>query len=144
MYKRYAYDLNAAVTAVPEGWNLRLEDMKLIKSENDATDDSPEVRTFRILTQIANSISPMLQWEQDLPSFHPSGMVPMFDTQVFVDKNDRVNPIKHKYYRKDMCQNRLISRYSTMPTNVKNSILVKEGLRRVKNNSSGLDVSSRI
>ena len=51
-------------------------------------------RTFMILREIATSIDPDIQWEEDVPSAHPSGILPCLDMQLWYDRSS--NKLYHQ------------------------------------------------
>ena len=63
-------------------------------------------RTFDLLTNIANTIDPNIQWTNVVPSDSPKGTVPFLDTQLWLDFSDpELYPngkIMFSHYEKEM------------------------------------------
>ena len=76
-----------------------------------------------------NSISPMVQLEEDIPANHASKRVPILDLEVWMDGFEA----KHLFYKKSMASGKVISARSAFLNSENNAILVQECLRRLKN-----------
>ena len=63
-----------------------------------------DLRTARIVQEIANKICPFIQMTVDCPSMHPNNLMPILDLEVGV----RDNKIVFKHYRK-ACSNFLVT-----------------------------------
>ena len=84
LYKRYVDDQNSALGEVKPGiefieGNLELNEDKV---ETDKLIEGG-IRTGRILTKIANSISPMIQVEEDVPSYNEDKKLSILDLEVW-------------------------------------------------------------
>ena len=97
-------------------------------------------RTARILREIANGISPMIQMKEDVSSNHPAGRLPILDLEVWISENR----IYHSFYKKPMATRRVVHAKSALPTRVKRSILLEEGSRRLKNCSPEMDWKEKV
>jgi hypothetical protein len=98
--------------------------------ENDKTAEK-DLRTFKVIQDIANDIWPEIQWTMDVPSNYPGGRMPMLDTQVGVSNN----MVFFEYYEKPMNTPYCIPARSAHSWTTKRSSLVQEGVRRLLNTS---------
>ena len=57
---------------------------------------------------------------------------------MHVDKSDRMEPIKYRFYQKPVANKALVDCHSAMPIRMKISTLVEEGTRRLRNTSPSL------
>ena len=76
----------------------------------------------------------MIDWEIYLPQNYEVNKLPVLDLNVYLDKSDKRNLIKHEFIQKPMTNYLVIENKSAMPKNVKRSILIQEGLRRLRGN----------
>jgi hypothetical protein len=130
MYKRYVDDGNMALDAVPVG--TRIVDGKLSILPEAIQEDSglpADRRTAKLIRSIANTITPMIQMEEDFPSNHPTGRLPILDLEVWIE-NFR---IYHQFYKKPMASRKLVQAHSAFSTSKKRAILLEEGMRRLRN-----------
>ena len=111
-----------------------ITDDDLIKKDIEMEDNA---RTFMILREIANSIDPDIQWEEDVPSAHPSGMLPCLDMQLWYDKP--ANKPYHQFYKKSMSSRYLILNKSAVSSTTKRNAIFQEGIRRLMNCSPELE-----
>ena len=135
MLKVYVDDVNVVTEELPPGTRFIEGQLTIIEEEveNDNT-ISGDIRTAKALQEVANSILPYLKFTVDSPSSHPDGWMPVLDLKVRVQGNQ----IQHAYYRKPMCDRRLIIERSAHPTRVKRLTAVCEGLRILLNKSQSL------
>jgi hypothetical protein len=94
-------------SVLPLGTRYNAETNNLVIEQDEVEGDrhlKPDLRTFTIIQDVANSIWPEIQWTMDIPSNHNDGMMPMLDTQVGV----RDNEIFFEFYEK--------SKYSVLYT----------------------------
>ena len=94
-------------------------------------------RTAQFIRAISNSITPMIIMEEEYPTNHQSGKMPILDLEVSIE-NGR---IIHQFYKKTMASRKVVDAKSAFPSAKKRSILVEEGLRRLRNCSPELDWS---
>ena len=57
-----------------------------------------DIRTSKILLEIANSVSPFIVLTSDCPSNNPSGFMPLLDLKVKAEDNR----IIHLFYKKEV------------------------------------------
>ena len=84
---------------------------------------------------MANSIVPMLKFEDDVPSNHPDCRLPILDLKVWVSDNVTVGckQIKHTFYKKPMASKLTLRANTAYPMSQLRSIMVEEVLRRLRN-----------
>ena len=88
-----------------------------------------DLRTARILTEIANTVSPFIRLTFDCPSLHTDGAMPLLDLAISVQNNK----VDFRFYRKEMASQFLIMKRSAMPLSIKRASLVQEGVRILRN-----------
>ena len=93
-------------------------------------------RTMKLLAEVANTIFKCVQFTVDFPSKHEDGMVPVLDLKVVV----RENRLVHEFYEKPCAAKMIIPSNSAHSRKMKMAVLVKEGIRRLRNNSQGRTV----
>jgi hypothetical protein len=91
-------------------------------------------RTVREVVKLASSINQMIQLTGECPSLHPSGKMPLLDTQVWVE--DGV--VQYEHYRKPVANHLLILEMSAMPAKMKRTVLTQEVVRIQRNIRPGL------
>ena len=92
-----------------------------------------------LMRNIGNSITPMIQLEEDIPSSHQDQKLPILDLEVWVERSK----LKHNFYKKPMASRRVILARSAGPNSEKRAILVQECLRRLRNCSEDIQWSSK-
>ena len=135
LYQRYIDDLNMALSCLPPG--MRFSDNKLVLVPELAQTDqtiSDDVRTARLMKEIANSIMPsMIVMEEDSPSLHTNGRLPVLDMEFWVE-----------FYKKPMATRKVTMARSALATLQKRKILVEEASRRLSNYSPDLPWSVKV
>ena len=91
-----------------------------------------------LMTDIANSVIDMIKWEHDSVEQHDNGRLPVLDLLLHIDPEDRANPVKHRFYQKDIANKTVVQAESSMPTRMKFSTLVEDLCRRLRNTSPSL------
>ena len=135
MYKRYVDDGNMVVESVEPG--TRFQDGKLSVHQEALAEDQEipaDKRTAKVLRCIANSISTMIIMVENYPSNHPTGRLPILDLEVWMVNNR----VRHQFYRKPMASRKLVQARSAFSTSKKRSILLEDGMRRLRNCSPEL------
>ena len=134
LYKRYVDDANIGLKGTPRG--LRWIDGKIVQGPADQDHRQVDHRTAELVRCIANTIIPsMIRMEEDYPSNHLEGTLPILDLQVWVSKNR----ILHSFYKKKVSSRLVVHSRSALMTNQKRSILVAEAVRRMKNCSPSMN-----
>ena len=87
-----------------------------------------------------NTITPMIQMQEDVPSNHSSGKLPILDLDVWVSQGK----INHRFYKKPMSSRMVFQARSAFSTQKKMSILLEEGQRRLRNCSPELDWEEKV
>ena len=83
-------DLIVCPPITPGWWyNEKSNIMTYSKNLAEVDTDKPDVRTAKVLNQIANKLEPDIQMTFDVPSLHDDNMMPVLDLKVWV-KNNRV------------------------------------------------------
>ena len=90
---------------------------------------------MKVLNEIANSIHPMIELTSDIPSNHTDGKLPVLDLKV---KLGLKNQIDFQFYEKKTKNSRVILASSALPWLQKETILVNEAVRRLRNTTPQL------
>ena len=104
-----------------------VDDDKLVKDDK---------RNMTELKKIANSVYSTVQFTDDCPSIHVAGKMPVLDLQIYVGDDGK---IKHEFYQKPMACKFVIPYKAAHSKKIKLSVMVEEGIRRLRNNSRGLE-----
>ena len=148
LYERYVDDINQCVKATEVG--ARYINGRLVVTEDTIKEDEmleADLRTFRLIKQIGDSIHPSIQLEIDVPSNYPDNKVPNLDLKVWIevvdtgDKEER--KILHQHYVKPMANKYVILMDAAMATRSKRTILTQMCLRVLLNNSVYLKEEDR-
>ena len=134
--ERYVDDEVEALAAIEPG--VRFEGGKLIKDDSKVEEDEmipDDQRTFDLLKNIGNSIFDCIQFTVDVPSSNENGRLPVLDLELEV-VNGR---IEHGYFEKPCTSEVVIPYTSAHSRKMKMSIMVEEGVRRLRNAARGLD-----
>ena len=119
---------------------MRFNGKKLVIKKELVEEDKlvPEdVRTMNILKDIGNTIFKCIQFTVDCPSMHPeTNKVPVLDLQVSVKSGTQ---IVYEFYEKPVASKFVIPQNSAHSKSMKMSVLVEEGVRRLRNCSRGMD-----
>ena len=99
-----------------------------------------DTRTAKVVRDIANSICGMIQMEEDTPSQHQTKRLPILDLEVWVQEGQ----VKHQFFRKSVSTRKMVMARSAFSNAKKRSILVAEGLRRLRNCSPEDYITSKI
>ena len=86
-YFRYVDDTGQAPEPTPVG--LRYVEGSLIKTDQTVSEGEgveEDVRTFKLLQQIANTLSPTLRVTFKVPSQHQTKKFPILDTQMWMEE----------------------------------------------------------
>ena len=140
LYERYVDDIDTGMEAVEPG--IRYFNGQLIITEESKKEDESvesDLRTFRVVQQIGNSIHPSIQLEIDVPSNYPDKKMPILDLKVWIERVDTVNgeqrKILHQHFIKPMANKHVIMMNAAMATKTKRTILTQMCLRVLLNNS---------
>ena len=98
-----------------------------------------DLRTARIVQQVANTICPFIQVTIDCPSMQQKNLMPILDLEVGV--NDNI--ITYQHYMKPCANPLVILNNSAMPYRSKRICLVQEVIRILRNTSRKLPIETR-
>ena len=113
---------------------VRFEEGKLIVKEDKIEEDrllEADERTFRLLRDIGNSIFKFIQFTIDVPSLNENGRLPVLDLNAEVVGGK----IEHRFFQKPCTSEIVIPFNSAHSRKMKMSVLVEEGVRRLRNHS---------
>ena len=88
------------------------------------------MRTMKIVTHIANSIHPMLQFEEDFPSNNTDEKLPILDLKCWMDCD---NIVWFEHYEKPVATKKVLHSKSALAWGTKRNIAVEECVRRLRN-----------
>ena len=86
------------------------------------------------MKKIADSLVPSIQFTTDYPTNNLSGMVPCLDVQMYSDGKK----IWYTFYEKPMTCKSVIPSSSAHSKRMKISVMIEEGVRRLRNNSRNI------
>ena len=147
LYKRYIDDENMAAKPLPPGtrwmegpW-LTGFGGKMVVVEALIEEDSllPEdMRTMTEIRKMADSICPMIQFEEDYASKNEDQLLKILEFKVCVKKGEQTDrppkpEIIYYHYYKPVSNWQLMHAKSAMPASVKRTTLTQEGLRILRN-----------
>ena len=122
-----------ALRAIAKGWTYSKEQDKMVfdqsASQNQGMDIPPDQYTFRILSEIADTLDQDIKTVFDVPSLHSNGKLPILDLAIWVEGNR----IRHSFYKKEIASRYLLHARSALNNRTKRDTLFQEGLRRLRN-----------
>ena len=139
MSKTYVDDNTVAMKALDPGVRFDAEKVKmvvmpdLIQSDQEIPEDK---RTMEELKKIANTVYDCVQFTTDCPSNYVGkvGEMPVLDLQMYVEDG----AIKYEFFEKPCASGLAIPANSAHSKQMKLSVMVEEGVRRLRNHSRGL------
>ena len=99
-----------------------------------------DLRTARVLCDLANNVDKMVKMVFDCPSIHDDGLMSILDLKVTVSD---MGDIHYQFYRKPMAQHQTILEKSAMPMRMKIQALSQEVIRILKNTKGSLPWSDK-
>ena len=135
----YVDDTGVAVEELEPGCRFIKEEGKVKVVEEEVEGDlmvPGDLRTAKVLAEVANSIFDYIQFTVDCPSNHPSGWMPLLATQVRVAAD---NTIDYKFFEKEIASKYVMMKNSAMSARVKMNCLTQEVIRRLRNTRESLD-----
>ena len=135
----YVDDTGVAVEELEPGCRFMKEEGKVRVVEEEVEGDRRvpgDLRTAKVLAEVANSIFDYIQFTVDCPSNHASGWMPLLATQVRVTDD---NTIDYKFFEKEIASKYVMMRNSAMSARVKMNCLTQEVIRRLRNTRESLD-----
>ena len=125
LYQRYVDDIN-----------IKIKEIKpAAESDNIDSQQPKDVRSMKEIRKIANTIVQMIQVEEDCPSLHEDGKLPILDLKVWIGEEHQV---MYEYYRKPISNPLLLLQRSAMPDKMKRTVLTQEAIRILRNCSKEL------
>ena len=139
MSKTYVDDNTVAMKALDPGVRFDAEKVKmvvmpdLIQSDQEIPEDK---RTMEELKKIANTVYDCVQFTTDCPSNYVGkvGEMPVLDLQMYVEDG----AIKYEFFEKPCASGLAIPANSAHSKQMKLSVMVEEGVRRLRNHSREL------
>ena len=110
---------------------------EIIPESEDNRGQPPDKRTMQRLQEIGNSIHPSIQVTTDFPSNNQNGRMPVLDTEHWLQKvmiNGKLKKqVLHSHYSKPMSSPFVTHKNSAMSTRTKESVLVADLTRVMRN-----------
>jgi hypothetical protein len=136
MLKFYVDDTGLAMEELEPGCRFLDGKVEVVEAEVERDRQVPgDLRTARVMVEIANSILPYLQFEADCPSNHSSGWMALLDLEVRVAEDSTVD---YRFYSKPCASRYTMMRSSAMPARTKMNGLTQEVIRRLRNTRASL------
>lgn len=148
--KRYVDDKNDVMNNIPYGH--RWCNDKVMFNEDWIEEDSKspaDAHTCKVMTELANSIHPSIQFVGDVGRNHGDGRIPILDMKMrvieVVSPEDPVTKtpaftypqVSYTFYKKPMARQTIMAASSAMPEKIKRETVVNEMLRCLSNISLG-------
>ena len=143
---RYVDDLNNVMGIIPYGY--RRNDGEVVFNADWIREDQeipPDKHTCNIMTDLANSIKPWIQFVVDVGSNYPDHRVPILDMKMKIIhvKVEADLPtgapaieypqVSYNFFKKSMARKTIMAARSAMPEQIKRQTVVNEMLRRLAN-----------
>ena len=140
--QRLVDDITLVPTVIPKGWKVLDDRLVFSRDQEEVDEDIPDdVRTMKIIQQIANEIDDQFKVTFDVPTNHEDGRVPILDIKVSVNSD---NLIDYIFYQKPMASKKVILKSSAMSYRNKIITLTQECFRRLHNTSESIEESVKI
>ena len=105
---------------------------QIIEKQSEEEDEKSTSEKFR---NVGNECCDNIIWEDDIPSQHPGGKLPILDMQVYLDKN---GILLYEHYEKPVSSKQVISAHSAHSSQGKRAVHLNELVRRMLNCSPQL------
>ena len=106
---------------------------------DDNSDDDRGIKDggemLLLFKNIANSMTPMIKWEEDIACTYEDNCLPVFDVKM---KKYTSYIIKHLFHKKEVANKKVISVISAMPEEENYAALIEELCRMLRNTSPSL------
>ena len=136
MYKRYVDNIILIVRSLSKGWYYSKETKQMCYSENrDGPEMPDDARTMLCLTEIANELDRDIVMTADYCSLHEDKRLPVLDLNLFIQGNR----VHFGFFKKECASPFTILYRSALSANTKRNSIFQEGLRRLRNMSSGIN-----
>ena len=126
LYKRYVDDTNMIV--VPP---KRLEERERAKEGTESQGNGKKVG--ELCRKIADTVSDMLKFEEDIGEKYADGKLPILDLKVWLEKEEQGVKIKHEFYKKPMTSKFTLKKGTAYPKSRIRAVMKEEVLRRLRN-----------
>ena len=139
--KVYVDDTALVSTSIGRGWRYDKYEGKMSWSQDWADEDldvASDVRTARVMVDVANSVDEDIQMTFDCPSLNGDGKMPVLDLKMWMDDSDGVEKVKFCFYEKPMAAKVTILKESALSWRVKKMALSGEVSRRYLNCSKNI------
>ena len=133
MYERFVDDSNLTSEVIEPGWRYDQETGKVVFNEEWVEDDcnmEDDRRTAMVVREVANTVHPMIQMEEDIPSNHTDSKIPILDLKCWIGADGQ---IWFHHYEKPMASKMVLPARSALPMNQKRNIHINECVRRFRN-----------
>jgi hypothetical protein len=142
MFQRYVDDMNQVVMTER---NKKMVNGKIVMKNEEEVENEKEVPddevTMKLVREIADEVMEMIKTEEDFPTKHRGGLLPILDLQVRMQgrkEDPEMAEISFQFYKKPMAPDRTILFNSAMPMSMKRTTATQEVLRRLLNCSRSL------
>jgi len=102
LFKRYVDDADIMVFPIKANVQWDSERKCLVELDGGEDEEPLDKRTFRVLREIADSVTSMIKWSEEYPSAHESGKLPVLDVQMWCEYDGTSTRILHEFYMKPM------------------------------------------
>ena len=140
----YVDDQSWAGRALRRGvrWNGGSMSMRwdsMWERDDDSKNEMADVRTFRELRKMGNTISSDIRMKEDVPSSNPDGKLPVLDKKMWVERGeeDSIEQIRYELYEKPMVSRLVTMERSSLPIKTKITVLSQEIVRWKRNTWRG-------
>ena len=104
-------------------------------------EEADDSRLARILRQIANDVQPGIIMEEDHPSQHPDGKMPILDMSVSINEEGF---IVYQHFEKPVSSKKIMNVNSAQSMQCKKNVHVQEVVRRLLNCSARLNWDTEV
>ena len=138
MLDRYVDDSNLIIEVPPKGTRYDVESESVVYNRQAEIEDNQledDRRTMALIREVADSVHPMLKFEEDFPSNHEDGRIPILDLKCWMDDNKKV---WYEHYEKPVATTKVLHSQSALAWCKKRDVAVSECVRRLRNCSLDL------
>ena len=131
LHKLYVDDHLQVAEELPFG--ARFIDGEVVIVEERVNEDrevAGDMRTAKVLLDVANSVCPFTTMTIEVPSESPTGWMRVLDLQLRVGRDKKV---EWKFCKKAESSKVFVLNRSAVPGRVKRTMLAQEGIRRLRN-----------
>ena len=139
--KVYVDDTALVSTSIERGWRYDKCEGKLVWTQAWSDEDfgvASDVRTARVMVDVANSLDEDIQMTFDCPSSNGDGKMPVLDLKMWMCDEEGVKKVKFCFYEKPMAAKVTVLKESALSWRVKKMALSGEVCRRYLNCSKDI------